>query len=188
MRLGWDGPAKAIYFLYLFFCHQLPQRSYFLFGPEVSYSLTEIQSVWVDTINPLVLRKFTGTPEMGWKVAWSDRMVSFYGSIWLSGLLWWSNRSRIKNLPWWGLVLFLLPISLDGGSHMISDLSGIGQGFRDTNLWLSSLTNQSFSIRFYSGDALGSFNAWMRIVTGILAGVGLVWFSFPYIEKTFSPD
>jgi len=186
MHLGWDGPAKAIYFVYSFFCHQLPERSYFLFGPQVTYSLNDIQAAWMDTINPLLLRKFTGTATMGWKVAWSDRMISFYGGVWLFALIWYPFRRRMRSLPWWGLILFLLPIALDGGTHFLSDLAGIGQGFRYTNLWLANLTHFAFSPSFYAGDTLGSFNSWMRILTGLLAGLGLVWFAFPYIKETFS--
>jgi uncharacterized membrane protein len=185
-RLGWDGPANAIYFVYSFFCHQLPERSYFLFGPKVNYSLAEIQSAWIDTINPMLLRKFTGTAALGWKIAWSDRMISFYGGVWLFGLVWHPLRRRLKSLPWWGLVLFLLPMALDGTTHFLSDLAGIGQGFRDSNLWLANLTQFSLPDSFYAGDALGSFNAWMRIITGLLAGLGLVWFVFPYLDEAFS--
>jgi uncharacterized membrane protein len=185
-RLGWDGPANAIYFVYSFFCHQLPERSYFLFGPKMNYSLAEIQSAWIDTINPMLLRKFTGTAALGWKIAWSDRMISFYGGVWLFGLVWYPLRRRLKSLPWWGLVLFLLPMALDGTTHFLSDLAGIGQGFRDSNLWLANLTQFSLPDSFYAGDALGSFNAWMRIITGLLAGLGLVWFVFPYLDEAFS--
>jgi uncharacterized membrane protein len=188
MHLGWTGPADAIYFVYSFFCHQLPERSYFLFGPKMMYSLKAIQAVWMDTFNPLLLRKFTGTAAMGWKVAWSDRMISFYGGVWLFALLWYPFRRRIKVLPWWGLVLFLLSMALDGGTHALSDLAGIGQGFRYTNLWLANLTHFAFSPSFYAGDALGSFNSWMRIITGLLAGLGLVWFAFPYIAESFATD
>ncbi|MBC8334798.1 MAG: DUF2085 domain-containing protein [Anaerolineales bacterium] len=184
MRLGWDGPANAIYFVYSFFCHQLPERSYFLFGQKSSYSLPEIQAVWVDTINPLVLRKFRGTAEIGWKVAWSDRMISFYGGIWLSALIWYPLRRRIKNLHPLMLGFLLLPIAVDGITHLVSDMAGIGMGFRDTNLWLAALTNHAFSSTFYIGDALGSFNSWMRILTGLFAGLGIVWFAFPYISET----
>jgi len=185
-HLGWDGPANAIYFIYSFFCHQLPERSYFLFGPHVNYSLVEIQAAWMDTINPLLLRKFTGTAAMGWKVAWSDRMISFYGGVWLFALLWYPLRRKLKSLPWWGLVLFLLPMALDGGTHFLSDLAGLGQGFRYANQWLANLTHFAFSPNFYTGDALGSFNAWMRIMTGLLAALGLVWFAFPYIHESLS--
>ncbi len=64
---------------------------------------------------------------------------------------------------------------------MISDFAGIGQGFRDNNLWLASLTNYSLPSAFYAGDALGSFNSWMRLLTGLLAGVAIGWFVFPYM-------
>jgi len=186
MRLSWETPAKIIYTIYSFFCHQLPERSYFFFGSQVSYSLSEIQSAWMDTINPLLLRKFIGTPEMGWKVAWSDRMISFYSGVWLSALIWYPLRNRMKSLPLLILALFLLPMILDGGSHFISDLAGIGQGFRDSNLWLAKLTDFAFSPAFYAGDAFGSFNSWMRLFTGLLAGMGLVWFAFPYLDTALS--
>jgi uncharacterized membrane protein len=186
MRLGWEGPASGVYFIYSFFCHQLPERSYFLFGPQASYSLSQIQAVWIDTINPLLLRKFIGTPEMGWKVAWSDRMISFYGGTWLFALLWYPFRRRIRSLPWWSLILFFLPMALDGVTHAVSDFAGIGQGFRDSNLWLAKLTDFALSPAFYAGDALGSFNSWMRLVTGLLAGIGLVWFAFPYMDAALS--
>ncbi len=88
MAIGWVGLGKAIYFIYSFLCHQLPERSYFLFGLKFTYSLSEIQAAWQNTTNPLILRQFIGNPEMGWKLAWSDRMVSMFTSIWIFGLLW----------------------------------------------------------------------------------------------------
>ena len=77
---------------------------------------------------------------------------------------------------------------LDGGAHMISDFAGIGQGFRDTNQWLAILTNHSLPATFYAGDAIGSFNSFMRLITGFLAGLGIVWFAFPYMEESFGKD
>lgn len=186
MRLGLEAPGRVIYLIYSFLCHQLPQRSFFLFGPNATYSLTEIQSIWQNTADPLILRQFMGNAEMGWKVAWSDRMVAMYISLWLFGILWRPLRRWLKPLPWWGFGLFLLPMAIDGTSHFVSDLYGIGQGFRDSNAWLAALTNNVFPRNFYAGDALGSFNSWMRLLTGILFGLGIVRFIFPYIDNTFS--
>jgi uncharacterized membrane protein len=186
MKLGWQTPARMIYIIYSFLCHQLPQRSYFLFGSKVTYSLPEIQSMWRNTLNPLILRKFIGNPEMGWKVAWSDRMVSMFTSLWLFGMLWRPLHRWLKPLPWWGLILFLLPMALDGVSHFISDLYGIGHGFRDSNAWLAILTNNAFPPGFYPGDAWGSFNSLMRLLTGILFGLSIVWFGFPYLDDALS--
>lgn len=185
MQIGWTGPAKVIYFIYSFLCHQLPQRSFFLFGPQASYSLAELASVGVNTSDLFLLRQFIGTPEMGWKVAWSDRMVSMYTGILLFGFAWRLLKSRIPKLPWWGFVLLLLPMTIDGTSHFVSDLAGLGQGFRDNNAWLAAITNHAFAPGFYTGDALNSFNSWVRLLTGILFGLGVVWFGFPYLDEAF---
>ena len=91
-------------------------------------------------------------------------------------------RHRLPRLPFWGLVLFLLPMALDGTTHLISDFAGLGQGFRDSNLWLAMLTHNTLRATFYAGDAWGSFNSIMRLLTGIFFGMGIVWFGFPYIE------
>lgn len=184
MRLGWQGAGKAIYVMYSFFCHQLPERSFFLFGEKSMYSLREIQAAWQNTTNPMILRQFAGNETMGWKIAWSDRMISFYTSVWVFAVLWVPFRRKIKTLPWIGFILLLLPLIMDGATHMISDVAGIGQGFRDTNQWLVILTNHFFPATFYSGDALGSFNSLMRFITGLLAGLGIVWLVFPYGFQT----
>jgi uncharacterized membrane protein len=186
MHWGWSVAGKTIYLIYSFLCHQLPERSFFLFGPKGMYSISEIQTAWKNTFDPIVLRQFIGNPQMGWKVAWSDRMVSMYTGTLLFGLLWYPLRRRLKTLPWWGLLLFLLPMALDGGTHFISDLAGIGQGFRYTNAWLAALTTNSLPVSFYIGDALGSFNSWLRLLTGFLFGIGVVWFGFPYIDEVFA--
>jgi uncharacterized membrane protein len=157
-----------------------------LLGEKTMYTLSEIQSVWQDTINPMLLRQFIGNTDMGWKIAWSDRMISFYTSIWIFALAWSPFRKKIKPLSLLGFVLLLLPIALDGGTHMLSDLAGIGQGFRDSNQWLTLLTNHSLPVSFYAGDAFGSFNSLMRLITGLLAGLGVVWLAFPSLEESFA--
>jgi uncharacterized membrane protein len=186
MRLGLEKPANVIYFVYSFLCHQLPQRSFFLFGPQASYPLEQIQNAWQNTVDPLVLRQFIGNVEVGYKVAWSDRMVSLYTSIPIFALLCWQRRRVIRPLSIVGVALLALPMVIDGLSHVLSDISGIGQGFRDTNAWLSQLTGASFSEAFYLGDALGSFNSWMRLITGTLFGAAIVFFSFPSIQSSFN--
>jgi len=185
MKIGWDSAGKAIYFIYSFFCHQLPERSFFLFGEKTMYSISEIQAAWQTTLDPMILRQFIGNEGMGWKIAWSDRMISFYTSVWFFAVAWFPFRRKIKPLSWLGFALLLIPVVVDGGTHAISDLAGIGQGFRDTNQWLAMLTHSSYPTSFYVGDALGSFNSLMRFITGILAGLGIIWLAFPYLEESF---
>lgn len=186
MELGWTRAGRAIYLIYSTQCHQLPQRSFFLFGPKLMIALDQIQSIWQNTNNPLILRQFIGNSQTGWKVAWSDRMVYMYTSLILWGWLYWPLRKRVKPLSWQGLALFLLPMALDGLSHMLSDITaGIGLGFRYTNAWLAALTNRAFPATFYVGDALGSFNSWARLLTGLLFGLGVVWFFYPRLHNVF---
>jgi uncharacterized membrane protein len=120
-------------------------------------------------------------------------MVSMFTSILFFAWGWWPLRKRIRQLPsrkdpgvvWWGLALLLVPMAIDGGTHMISDFLAMGNGFRDTNAWLATLTQNSFPATFYAGDAIGSFNSFMRILTGLLFGMGIVLFGFPYLDSYF---
>ena len=185
-----SSDLNAIYFFYSFLCHQLPQRSLFLFGPKFSYSLAEIGAVWQYN-DYATLRAFVGSAATGWKVAWSDRMVAMYGSLWVGGLIYGllrgrhpepSRRTRLSPVAWLGLAI--VPIAVDGFSHVINDLiAGIsGTGFRDTNEWLQVITANIFPATFYVGDALGSFNNLARLVTGALFGFATVWFVYPRMD------
>ncbi len=186
MHVGLSLPGIIIQKIYSTQCHQLPDRSFFLFGSQLTYPIQQIQAAWQNTLDPAVLRQFIGNAQMGWKVAWSDRMVAMYTSTWVFGLLWWLFRRRIRPLPLWGLILFWLPMAVDGGTHFLSDLfGGIGAGFRYNNTWLAALTHHALPLWFYNGDALGSFNSDMRLLTGVLFGIGLVWFAFPILDETF---
>ncbi len=187
MKIGATGAGNGVYFFYQFFCHQLPERSFFLFGPQAMYSMQQINTV-VPSIDPNILRQFVGNGDFGWKVAYSDRMVSMYTAFWMASIAYTFLRRRIRPLPIWGYVLLLLPMAIDGGSHFISDLmagANFGSGFRDANVWLQQLTNNAFPMSFYAGDALGSFNSIMRLLTGALFGAASVWLAWPYADAAF---
>lgn len=186
MKSGWEAGGRAIYTAYTLFCHQLPQRSFFLFGQQPMYELGEVQAAWQSTDNPLLLRQFIGDAQMGWKLAWSDRMVSLYTGILLWAAVLGPWRRRLPRLSLWGLALLALPMILDGGTHMVSDIvGGIGGGFRYDNAWLASLTNHSLTPAFYAGDSLGSFNSWMRLISGLLFSLGSVWYVLPALDEAF---
>ncbi len=96
-------------------------------------------------------------------------MISTYGGLWLGGLIYallGKRAPRISILAW--ILIGVLPIGLDGLSHMLNDvLAGTtGTGFRDTNSWLQALTLNALPQSFYVGDQLGSFNSWARWITG----------------------
>lgn len=188
MQLGWSGIGNAIYDIYSLLCHQMAHRSYFLFGEHITYTPEQLPITLTGYLgaDTLALRAFRGTEILGWKVAWSDRMISMYGGLLLGGYSYWfiSKNKSIRPFPIWLTLLFLLPLALDGVTHLISDFGGLTIGFRYTNLWLANLTNHSLPTAFYVGDMLGSFNSWMRIITGLLFGFGIAGFIFPFVDQS----
>ncbi|MCC7207710.1 MAG: DUF2085 domain-containing protein [Anaerolineae bacterium] len=188
MRLGWTGPADLIYSVYGAFCHQMAQRSFFLFGPQAMYNLDQlpVPITGDEVANLLALRAFVGNADLGWKVAWSDRMVYLYGSVWLSALVFAARPTKRHLLPLrWPLFLLLsLPVFVDGVTHMLSDMAGgIAGGVRYTNQWLADLTGNALPMWFYQGDAFGSFNSWMRLISGVLFGFAIVSLAFPLLAR-----
>jgi uncharacterized membrane protein len=190
MAVGWASLGEILYFVYAPFCHQLPQRSWFLFGEQLTYSLDEIYRVYQGDV--WSLRTFYGTPEMGWKVAWSDRMISFYTMVPVFGLVYAALRRvypALRPIPWQWLLLAQVPLFVDGITHALNDLLyGIaGGGFRDTNAWLAFLSDNAFA-GFYAGDHLGTFNWWARLLTGLLAAWGIAFFVFPWLDALFRQE
>ena len=113
----------------------MAQRSFFLFGQHNMYTLDQLPVTLTGNTNTdtLLLRSFRGNDVWGWKVAWSDRMVSLYTGIWLVGVVyWWVSRFRPqKPIAIWRFGLLALPMVIDGGTHMMSDMvGGLTTGFR----------------------------------------------------------
>ena len=144
--LGWWDLANPIYTAYALTCHQLPERAGSVFG---------------------------------YQVAFCYRNTALYGGIALFGVLYGLARDRRggplpflrRQLPWWGLVLLLLPMSVDGVTHML--------GLRDGLDWTMDASFGSF----YIGSQPFSLNWWLRVSTGLLAAMGAVWFAFPRMQK-----
>jgi hypothetical protein len=66
---------------------------------------------------------------------------------------------------------------------MFSENSGLG--FRADNAWAVSLTGGALPAWFYEGTTLGSLSWLLRTITGLLFGLGLVWFLFSYFSFRF---
>lgn len=189
IEAGIEPVGDAIYAIYAPVCHQMAQRSFFLFGDQLMYQPDQLPlKLTADlTANTLALKGFNGNEVIGWKVAWSDRMVYMYGATWLAGVMYVivSRYRRVKRLSIPLFILLMLPMLIDGGTHMLSDFGdgGLFAGFRYSNRWLAELTGNTLPAWFYTGDRLGSFNSWMRLISGIGFGFAVVWISFPLIEQ-----
>ncbi|MEW5961789.1 MAG: DUF2085 domain-containing protein, partial [Chloroflexota bacterium] len=182
LALGRPEAAQAVYGWLAPHDHQLPQRSYFLFGRSgwlQSYSLEQVLA-W--GANPANLRAFVGNPEIGFKMGLNQRMAAIFTAIFCGGLGWGlaGKRPRLGAV---GFLLLALPLLLDGFSHMLSENSG--QGFRASNAWAVNLTGGVLPDWFYAGSTIGSLNWLLRTLTGLLFGLGLVWFLFTYLSYRF---
>lgn len=139
MQLGLEAAARPIYALYSFFCHQIPDHSYFLFGPTLVPSQEQLLAAGMEaTPNLFIERRFVGNELVGYKVALCQRDVAIYGAIFLGGLLFALLRRRIKPLPVKWLLLAMLPIALDGGTQLL--------GLRESTWWLRTLTGALFGL------------------------------------------
>ncbi|HST06095.1 MAG TPA: DUF2085 domain-containing protein [Chloroflexia bacterium] len=143
---GWWALADPIYTIYAFQCHQLPERSAHICGYEVG-------QCW--------------------------RCNALYGGTFIFALIY--GRARRTNSPrlqWltkplspWLYVLLLLPIAIDGLTHMF--------GWRDTFDPNAPAMFGSFLV----GSQVFSLNWILRIVTGLIAGIATVAFGFPRMQK-----
>ncbi len=159
VHLGHPVLAGWIYALYSHLCHQLPERSYFLFGKGrmISvYSLAHLKALGVlPGTAPWQRRVFIGNPALGYKMAFCQRCFATYLSFFLSGVLFGVTGRAWKELSVKGFVFFLLPMAIDGGLQML--------GIHESN-WV------------------------FRSVTGALFGIGSVWFVYPRLVLGIGED
>lgn len=140
MHMGLAGPARVLYLVYSPACHQLPDRSYFLFGEQPVYALQELEAANVLAgAGILERRTYIGDETLGWKVALCQRDVAIYGSLLAGGLLFGALRRRgVPKLPVKIYVIFLLPVAIDGFSQLF--------GLRTSTWWLRTVTGALFGL------------------------------------------
>lgn len=161
MEAGATGPARLIYKVFAPTCHQLPERSFFLFGPQVVYSAAELEAEGIypagsGVLTHLLLR-WNGDDAHGHKIAICQRDVALFSSLLVSGLLFGLLRRGLRRptgvyakLPVWLFALLLVPIAVDGGTQLL--------GLRESN-WA------------------------LRLFTGALTGSAIVWLAYPYVQE-----
>jgi uncharacterized membrane protein len=99
---------------------------------------------------------------LGYQVAFCHREAAMYTSLFGLGLLFGLLRKRIQPAPLWVAGVLLLPMLLDGGTHLLDDLLGLG---------------------LRGSDAIGTLNFWLRMVTGLLFAMAVVIALYPRLER-----
>ena len=167
MHLGAETAASLIYTVYRPLCHQLPQRSWFLFGPQISYRLPELMELAGGQVTGAFSSGFVGNRELGYKMAFCQRDTAIYGAIFFFGLLYGLLRRRwdVRPLTWWGYILLgLVPMGIDGGYQFIS--------------YALPLLFPRLSLTPYETTPL------MRIITGTAFGLATIWLAYPYVQSS----
>ena len=105
-----------LYRLYAPLCHQLPERSFFLFGSKWTYTLPEL----IQQVGSEVPLRYVGNPEIGFKLAVCQRDIATYLAMWMAGLVFVLIRHRLRplSLPLFGLLC--LPIVVDGFGQLFA--------------------------------------------------------------------
>jgi uncharacterized membrane protein len=99
----------------------------------------------------------------GHQVAFCHRCAAMYTAILVAGLVFGLLRRHIRPTSLKVALLLLLPMLLDGGTHLIDHVLGVGlRG---------------------GGDAIGTPNFWLRMITGALVGVAALVFVLPRLER-----
>ena len=130
---GYSWWGRLLFLIYTPFCHQKPDRAFFV---------------------------------QGYQVAFCERESAMYTALFIGGLLYALLRTKIRPLPVRMGALLLLPMLLDGGTQLLNDIFG-------------SLRSHDHSI--------GSFNFWMRMLTGVLFALAVIMTIYPRLDRDLRP-
>ena len=140
MGTGHVRVANLIYLIFKPLCHQLPERSFFLFGQQWVYSYDQLSALLRGVEVPA---RYVGNPEIGFKTAVCQRDVAIYLFMFLAGILFVGLRGWLKPLPFKWFAVLITPMAVDG----------LGQLF---GLWSSTWWS-----RLFTGGLFGMACVWL---------------------------
>ena len=174
MYYGYTTASEVIYHAYALTCHQLPSRSFFVFGHQVAVC---------------------------------HRCTAIWMAILLGGFIFGLTRRRLKTIPFHWLVIAAIPMGLDGGTQLASELYKVLPPWILTGsaliIWLL-LTGLFYMTgvrrwQYYlfilcfplgmifvhlTGPRLS--NWFLRVLTGGLFGLAYAWLLFPILQDSFA--
>lgn len=140
------------------------------------------------------------------QVAICQRCTAIHGMMVVVGLLYAIRLFRLPPLPFRWFLLFIIPMGLDGGMQMVSQLLlvipawplwGLGLGlivFLSLLLYQQQALTWQVLLFFLAGPLAllyvqftGPYESdWLRrTVTGFIYGVGVIWLIYPMLAESF---
>ncbi len=97
-----------------------------------------------------------------YQVCYCHRCTALYTSLLVISLVYTVGRWK-QSISHRVLLLMTLPIAIDGGWHMLDEML-------------------PFVLRS-ADNSVGSLNFWLRMVTGLLFGIGVILWAYPRLER-----
>jgi len=163
--LSFGSSQSALYDAFSYTCHQKLSRSLCVFSDGRSYWLgdcTPQNGTLVNTAADRTTVKVSLDGSTGYKMPACSRDFGIYGAMLLGGLLYPFVRRLDDRTVWpavW-LVVALIPIGLDGGIQLLSDINLLPFVYESSNA--------------------------MRLFTGGLAGFVSAFYAIPLLMNMFS--
>jgi uncharacterized membrane protein len=195
----WLAMANTFFFLYA----GLPFAAPLLLVNGYSTSANGIYWVYHLLCHLLPSRAYFVAGE---QVCLCHRCLAIYASIFLGGVIFSFARHTLKALsPKWYL-FFILPMALDGGMGLASELlqfiplwalwvtgllvAGLGGGLLYQQKLLNwqigaVLTCIPLALLYLTFVGPHQSNVYLRHITGFLFGIGTVWLAFPLLQEGF---
>ncbi len=108
--------ARVIYTLFSPLCHQLPERSFFIFGPQPAYTLEQL-GLQLGSDVPL---RYVGDSAVGYKTAICQRDIAMFMAMLMAGLAFGLLRNQIRPLSIKAFLLLCLPMAVDGFGQLFT--------------------------------------------------------------------
>ena len=173
MHFDLSGPANIIYRAYSATCHQLPSRSYFLWGQQVAVCHRDLaiwMTMFIGGVFFSLLRQRLKPLPFHWWVLFVIP-IGLDGGTQLIG-------SVFNLLPAWLLLAFGLFVAL--GLSLLIFKKGSGRWQFLFFVWCFPL---GIFFVYVNGPRLSTW--YLRSITGLIFALGNLWLALPMLQQEF---
>jgi len=171
LALGFTGPANTIYQVYNLLCHQLPTRTYFILGEQVSMCERCI-AIYVAMFTGGVAYNFARYRQLPvqWYLLFVLPMALDGGTAFVSEI-----TAVLPLWPFW-----LIAVAAMGFLWLVLYKQKL-LFWQLYVVFIAGLLGLAY-IQFF-GPRIS--NLYLRNITGLIFGFGTVWFAYPSLEEGF---
>jgi len=130
---GATSTATGLFRFFHLLCHQWAFRSFFVLGPQATFSRDQLSALGVDPYT------FVGNAQMGWKMAFCERNMAIFVGLLAFGIAYAAvRRRRLRAASFMQFAVLIAPMALDGLTQLV--------GWRESTWELRIATGVLFGI------------------------------------------